>query len=184
LGSKNITDLLARRHNHSRFLYQGFYNAKMLILSILTLCLIALSLLFDSRKTLRGIKKGLIMFKNLLPVLLLMLALVSIVLFLIPNETLVRYIGEGSGVKGWITAAAVGSVALIPGFIAYPLCGILIKSGVAYPVIAVFITTLMMTGFITLPVEAKFFGWRTSIIRNLFSLVAALFIGLLMSLLL
>jgi len=40
----------------------------------------------------------------------------------------------------------------------------------------------MMTGFITLPVEAKFFGWRTSIIRNTFSLVAALFIGFLMSL--
>ena len=122
------------------------------------------------------------MFFNLLPVLLLMLALVSIVLFLLPNETLVRYMGEGSGVKGWITAAGVGSVALIPGFIAYPLCGILIKSGVAYSVIAVFITTLMMTGFITLPVEAKFFGWRTSIIRNFFSLAAALFIGFLMSL--
>jgi len=122
------------------------------------------------------------MFINLLPILLLMLALVSIVLFLIPNETMVKYLGEGSGVKGWISAATVGSVALIPGFIAYPLCGILIKSGVAYPVIAVFITTLIMTGFITLPVEAKFFGWRTSIIRNLFSLAAALFIGLIMSL--
>jgi len=154
----------------------------MLILSILTLCFIVLSLLFDYKKTIRGIKKGIKMFFNLLPVLLLMLALVSIVLFLIPNETLVRYMGEGSGIKGWITAAGVGSIALIPGFIAYPLCGILIKSGVAYSVIAVFITTLMMTGFITLPVEAKFFGWRTSIIRNLFSLVAALFIGLLMSL--
>ena len=81
-----------------------------------------------------------------------------------------------------VSEAGVGSVALIPGFIAYPLCGILIKSGVAYSVIAFFITTLMMTGFTTLPVEAKFFGWRTSIIRNLFSLVAALFIGLLMSL--
>lgn len=154
----------------------------MLILSIITLCIIVLSLLFDSRKTIRGIKKGLKMFINLLPILLLMLALVSIVLFLIPNETLVKYMGEGSGIKGWITAAGVGSVALIPGFIAYPLCGILIKSGVAYPVIAVFITTLMMTGFITLPVEAKFFGWRTSIIRNILSLVAALFIGLIMSL--
>jgi len=154
----------------------------MLILSIITLCFIVLSLFFDYQKTVRGIKKGIKMFINLLPILLLMLALVSIVLFLIPNETLVRYMGEGSGVKGWITAAGVGSVALIPGFIAYPLCGILIKSGVAYSVIAVFITTLMMTGFITLPVEAKFFGWRTSIIRNLFSLVAALFIGLLMSL--
>ncbi|MCK7518398.1 MAG: hypothetical protein MZV64_12095 [Ignavibacteriales bacterium] len=68
----------------------------------------------------------------------------------------------------------MGSVALIPGFIAYPLCGILIKNGVAYSVIAVFITTLMMTGFITLPVEAKFFGWKVSMIRNLFSLAGSI----------
>lgn len=88
--------------------------------------------------------------------------------------------GEGSGIAGWMTAALFRSVALIPGFIAYPLCGILIKSGVAYSVIAVFITTLMMTGFLTLPVEARFLGWRISIIRNLVSLAAALLIGLIM----
>ena len=152
----------------------------MLVLSIITIVCLIVSLLFDSGKTLKGIKKGLKMFINLLPVLLLMLALVSIVLFLIPDETLVKYMGEGSGVNGWITAEALGSVALIPGFIAYPLCGILIKSGVAYSVIAVFITTLMMTGFLTLPVEAKFFGWKVSVIRNLVSLAAALFIGLIM----
>jgi len=152
----------------------------MKLLSILTaLCLIA-SLIASRQKTWMGIKKGISMFIKLLPVLLLMLALVSIVLFLIPNETLVKNMGEGSGVRGWITAALLGSVALIPGFIAYPLCGILINNGVAYSVIAVFITTLMMTGFLTLPVEVKFFGWKVSVIRNLVSLAAALFIGLIM----
>ena len=120
------------------------------------------------------------MFLRLLPTLVLMLALVSVVLYLIPEEKLSKYMGEGSGIAGWVTAALFGSVALIPGFIAYPLCGILIKSGVAYSVIAVFITTLMMTGFLTLPLEAKFFGWRVSIIRNLVSLAAALLIGLIM----
>jgi len=120
------------------------------------------------------------MFLNLLPALLLMLALISIVLFLIPDKLLIKYMGEGSGLKGWLIAASLGSVALIPGFIAYPLCGILIKSGVAYTTIAVFITTLMMVGILTLPIEAKFFGWKISIIRNLLSFFGALFIGFLM----
>jgi len=153
----------------------------MKLLTIFTAVCLIVSVIMSRRKTWMGIRKGISMFIKLLPVLLLMLALVSVVLFLIPNDTLVQYMGEGSGLKGWLTAAFLGSVALIPGFIAYPICGILLKSGVAYSVIAVFITTLMMTGFITLPLEAKFFGWRTSIIRNTFSLVAALFIGLLMS---
>jgi len=122
------------------------------------------------------------MFLNLLPLLLLMLALISVVLFLIPNETLIRYMGKGSGIEGWAIAALLGSVALIPGFIAYPLCGILIKSGVAYTTIAVFITTLTMVGIVTLPLEAKFFGWKTSIIRNTLSFIAALLIGFIMML--
>jgi uncharacterized membrane protein YraQ (UPF0718 family) len=154
-----------------------------LLIIFTALCLI-FSLIADRNKTWDGIKKGITMFLKLLPVLIIMLALVSIVLFLIPNETLVEYLGESSGIKGWIAAALFGSIALIPGFIAYPLCGILIDSGVAYSVIAVFITTLMMTGFITLPVEVKFFGWKVSVLRNLVSLAAALFIGLIMGFLL
>lgn len=125
---------------------------------------------------------GLNIFLNLLPLLLLMLALISVVLFLIPNETLIRYMGKDSGIEGWTIAALLGSVALIPGFIAYPLCGILIKSGVAYTTIAVFITTLTMVGIVTLPLEAKFFGWKTSIIRNTLSFIAALLIGFVMML--
>jgi len=152
----------------------------MKLLSIFTGLCIIVSLIVNRRKTWAGIKKGALMFLRLLPTLVLMLALVSVVLFLIPEEKLTKYMGEGSGFAGWITAALFGSVALIPGFIAYPLCGILVKSGVAYSIIAVFITTLMMTGFLTLPVEARFFGWRVSIIRNLVSLAAALFIGLIM----
>jgi uncharacterized membrane protein YraQ (UPF0718 family) len=130
----------------------------------------------------KGIKKGLTMFLNLLPLLLLMLALISVVLFLIPNETLIRYMGKCSRIEGWAIAALLGSVALIPGFIAYPLCGILIKSGVAYTTIAVFITTLTMVGIVTLPLEAKFFGWKISIIRNTLSFIAALLIGFIMML--
>ena len=154
----------------------------MLVLSIITIVCLVVSFFFDFRKTLIGINNGLTMLLNLLPVLLLMLALVSIVLYLIPNETLIRYMGKNSGIEGWLIAAFLGSVALIPGFIAFPLCGILAKSGVAYATIAVFITTLMMVGIVTLPVEAKFFGWKTSIIRNSLSFIAALIIGLLMKL--
>jgi uncharacterized membrane protein YraQ (UPF0718 family) len=154
----------------------------MFLISIVTFGLLGLSFLFNVQKTLKGIKKGLTMFLNLLPALLLMLALVSMVLFLVPNEMLIQYIGKDAGLEGWFIAALLGSIALIPGFIAYPLCGVLIKSGVAYSTIAVFITTLTMVGIITLPLEAKFFGWKTSIIRNSLSFIAALFIGFLMSL--
>lgn len=152
----------------------------MLILSILTIACLLLSTWYDYKRTIAGVKKGLSMFVNLMPALLIILSLVSIVFFLIPHDQLVVLMGTDAGVQGWLIAALLGSVAMIPGFIAFPLCGVLIKSGIAYTSVAVFITTLTMVGFISLPLEAKFFGWRTSIIRNTLSFIAALLIGLIM----
>ena len=153
----------------------------MTALSIATTVLVLISWFFDRKKTWQAIKRGLAMFLNLLPILLSMLALVSIILFFIPNEMLINYMGEGSGIAGWGLAAFFGSVSLIPGFIAFPLSSMLIKSGVAYSTIAVFITTLMMVGVVTLPIEARFFGWKSSVVRNVFSFIAALLTGLIMS---
>ena len=45
---------------------------------------------------------------------------------------------------------------------------------------SVFITTLMMVGIMTLPLEAKYFGLKVSIIRNVLSFFGALLVGLLM----
>ncbi len=149
-------------------------------LTIIVCILLVASFIADIRKTIKGVTLGLKMFFKLLPALIAMLALVSVLFFAIPDKTLVSLIGEDSGIKGWLIAASLGSVSLIPGFIAFPLCSILVSKGVAYSTVAIFITTLMMVGIVTLPVEAKFFGWRVSIIRNIMSFIAALLIGLLM----
>ena len=85
---------------------------------------------------------------------------------LVPEPVLPRWLGRGSGWAGIASAALLGSISLIPGFIAFPLGAILVRSGVSYQVIAVFITTLMMVGILTLPLEAKYFGWKVSILRN------------------
>jgi hypothetical protein len=46
-------------------------------------------------------------------------------------------------------------------------------------VIAVFITTLTMVGFMTLPMEISIMGKRFTLLRNVLSIIAALIIGLL-----
>jgi len=147
-----------------------------LLLVIAFVCLLA-SFIADRNKTWIGVIKGLKMFLNLLPAILSVLILVSIFLFFLPNQTLVHYLGKESGIMGYVIAALLGSISLIPGFIAYPLAGILLKNGVSYPVIAVFITTLMMVGILTLPIEIKYFGVRTAIMRNILYFIGALFIG-------
>jgi uncharacterized membrane protein YraQ (UPF0718 family) len=154
----------------------------MIVLIALTVICVILSLIFNKQKTKMGFKNGMTMFLNLLPVILVLIIVISVALFLLPNEMIVHYLGKGAGSLSYVIAALIGSIALIPGFIAYPLSGILVKSGVNYSVIAVFITTLMMVGILTLPLEAKYFGLKTAIIRNSLYFVGALIIGLIIGL--
>ncbi|MCF8226109.1 MAG: permease [Bacteroidales bacterium] len=150
----------------------------MKILLIITAIGVLLSFLKDQKKTLEGLKKGAVMFLIILPTILSVIIIVSVLLYLIPEQKIAVWFGEESGVAGYVAAALVGAVSLIQGFIAYPLAGVLVESGVGYPVIAVFITTLMMVGIMTLPVEARYFGIRLALVRNSLALVFALIIGL------
>ena len=148
-------------------------------LIIVTISVVLISFFLDREKTFTGLKKGLSMFVSILPELLNILILVSIVLYLIPQSMLIRWLGRDSGMTGMSIAALTGSISLIPGFIAYPLAAILLKSGVSYSVLAVFITTLMMVGIVTLPLEAKYYGLKTALLRNGLSFLGALLIGIL-----
>ncbi|PIN72610.1 permease, partial [Candidatus Woesearchaeota archaeon CG10_big_fil_rev_8_21_14_0_10_45_5] len=54
----------------------------------------------------------------------------------------------------------------------------LISKGASYGVVAVFMTTLMLVGVVTLPLEIKYFGKKAALLRNALNFVAALMIGL------
>jgi len=144
---------------------------------ILTIILTIISFVFDKSKTLKGIKKGMMMFVKILPTLLSVIILVSVVLFFISDEMMINFLGKDAGLGAYGSAAIIGSVSIIPGFIAYPLAGILLKAGVSFSVLSVFITTLKMVGVLTIPIEAKFFGLKTAIIRNLLSFLGAILVG-------
>lgn len=150
----------------------------MIGLAIVSCLCLLISWSTDRKKTLAGLKQGLAMFIKILPVLLTMLILVSIALYAVANRQIITWLSQNDGWQAMTAAALLGSIALIPGFIAYPLSAILLQNGVSFRILAVFITTLMMVGVLTLPLEARYFGWKVSILRNALSLMAALLIGL------
>lgn len=80
-----------------------------------------------------------------------------------------------------LMASIVGSVTLIPGFVAFPLASALLNNGAGFMQIAVFISTLMMVGIVTIPLEIKYFGRKATILRNslafVFSFIVAIAIG-------
>ncbi|MEA3240299.1 MAG: permease [Pseudomonadota bacterium] len=150
----------------------------MYYLYIATGLAVLFSAVMDRKKTAVALKIAWKKFAAILPAFLMMLILVSIVLFFIPDTMISHYLGNESRFIGIICASSFGSITLMPGFVAYPLCGILLKKGVSYMVLAAFTTTLMMVGMLTYPVEKEYFGVKITIIRNVVSFFIALVIAL------
>lgn len=144
---------------------------------IACLALTLLSFFLDRKKTLMGLKKGWKMFQNIAIPFVNILILVSLALYLVPPALIVRYLGPESGWGGQMAAAVIGSITLIPGFISYPIASVLIMEGASYAVVATFMTTLMMVGVVTLPLEIKYFGRSVAVLRNVLNFVAAVVIG-------
>ncbi|NBG86910.1 hypothetical protein [Isachenkonia alkalipeptolytica] len=140
-----------------------------------------ISLLIDRERTIKAVKIGWKKFTKILPGYLKILMILSVVL-LVPNEIIARYLGESSSYFGIIVAGIFGSITMMPGFIAYPLAGVFLDQGVSYMVIAAFVTTLMMVGVATYPVEKQYFGKRSTIIRNVTAFGIAMIIALSMGL--
>lgn len=138
---------------------------------------VLISFIVNREKTLKALKIAARRFINILPAFLVMLILVSIILFLVPDEVISSYLGIDNRLVGVFWASLFGSITLMPGFIAYPLCGILLKKGVPYMVLSAFATTLMMVGVLTYPIEKEYFGVKVTVVRNVISLFIALVVA-------
>lgn len=63
-------------------------------------------------------------------------------------------------------AAALCSITLITGFIAFPLAQVMLEMGVGVMRVAIFVSTLMMAGVVSAPMETRFFNRKTILLRN------------------
>lgn len=153
-----------------------------IILYSLAIILLAASYLKDKSKTKKALKKAWKSFENILPELLVIMLLIGVLLAVVDHDLISSLLGESSGWFGVILASTIGAITLIPGFVAFPTAALLLKGGAGYMQIAAFVSTLMMVGIVTLPVEVKYFGKKISYTRNMlafmFSFIVAIVVGM------
>ena len=137
-----------------------------IILYVAAGTLLLLSFFKDRGKTKAALIKAWKAFENILPQFLAILLIIGIALSVINAETISNVIGKGSGWLGALILGLIGAITLIPGFIAFPLAASLLRSGAGYAQLAAFISTLMMVGIVTMPLEIKYFGKKATFLRN------------------
>lgn len=145
---------------------------------------LAVSAMKSREKTILALKKAWKAFENILPQFFSILIIIGIMLAAFTPRQISGLLGQESGFTGLLIAAVIGSITLIPGFVAFPLAAALLQSGAGYMQIAAFVSTLMMVGIVTLPLEIGYFGKKAAIARNaaafFFSLALALVMGVAM----
>lgn len=154
-----------------------------LILWIITGIAFIISIKKDKNKTLNSMKMARGMMKNMIAEIIGILFLIGLILTFVPPETIKDFMGKTNVLTATIGAALVGSLTLIPAFVAFPLVGSLIDAGFGIIPSIAFLATLTMVGIVTFPLEKEEFGLKFTIARNSLSFIFAVIIAFVMGVL-
>lgn len=155
-----------------------------IILILITLFALITSFFKDKNKTKEVFSLASKLFRSTFSEVFFLMALVALFLAWVPQSMIKNILGNSNEILSIIYGAIIGTITIIPAFVAFPLAGSLLKNGSNLVAISAFITTLTMVGFATMPIEIKYFGKKFTFIRNGISVVAAIIIALGMGVLL
>ncbi|WP_234121936.1 permease [Clostridium hydrogenum] len=153
-------------------------------LYIVTFILMLVSLIKSREKTKMAIIKGWKSFENILPLFLSILLIIGIIFAVLSPQIISKLIGQQSGIIGIVFAAIIGSCTVIPGFVTFPLAATLLKNGAGMIQIIVFISTSVMVGVITIPVEIRYFRRKVTYLRNFLAIIFSFAIAFVMGVIL
>ena len=95
----------------------------------------------------------------------------------VPKETMTRYMGEGSGVKGTLLAIFIGSAAAGPLYGAFPIAAVFMKKGVSFFNVLVFIGAWSTTKIPMFLFEISSLGAKFAVTRLLIDLPGIILIA-------
>jgi len=116
-------------------------------------------------------------FKQMLqvvPPIMIILALIDV---WIPRETMMKYMGDNSGIKGVSLAMLIGSIAAGPMYAAFPFTKVLLKKGVKFSNIIIFMNAWCVTKISTLMFEFSSLGYKFTLARLFIDIPGVIIMG-------
>ncbi len=138
-----------------------------IILYSIEIILLIISFIKDKKKTKEAIIIGLKSFENILPQFLCIIISVGILLSFFTPDTISKILGNSSGFFGVILAA-------------FSLGNTLLSNGAGYAQVGALISSLVLIGVMTIPLEAKYIGKRAAFLRNLIAFLFSIIVGIIL----
>lgn len=108
-----------------------FFLAMLLVLLVIAV--------IDQAKSSKALQVLTFSLKEMLLVIPPIFILLGLLDVWVPRETMVKYMGKGSGLKGVLLAIFIGSAAAGPLYGAFPVAAVFMKKGVSFTNILIFI---------------------------------------------
>ncbi|MGB7604430.1 MAG: permease [Lutisporaceae bacterium] len=120
-------------------------------------------------------------FKEMLLVIPPVFVLLGLLDIWVPRETMIKYMGEGSGLKGIVLSILIGSAAAGPLYGAFPIAAVFMKKGVKFSNILIFIGAWSTTKIPMLLFEITSLGVKFAITRLLIDIPGIIIIAYVLS---
>ncbi|WP_139905451.1 permease [Clostridium thermarum] len=120
-------------------------------------------------------------FKEMLLVIPPVFVLLGLLDIWVPRETMIKYMGEGSGLKGILLAILIGSAAAGPLYGAFPVAAVFMKKGVKFSNILIFIGAWSTTKIPMLLFEMTSLGAKFAFTRLLADIPGIIIIAYILS---
>ena len=112
---------------------------KRYMFALIVLGLLIALLIFDTGRGVRALDTTWYTLREMLFVIPPIFILLGLLDVWIPRETMVRFMGEGSGIKGALLALILGSAAAGPLYAAFPVAGVFMRKGAKFSNVVLFI---------------------------------------------
>lgn len=99
----------------------------------------------------------------------------------IPRETMMKYMGEGSGLKGILLAILIGSAAAGPLYGAFPVASVFMKKGVKFSNILIFVGAWSTTKIPMFLFEVAALGSKFAVTRLLIDIPGIIVIAFILA---
>lgn len=125
-----------------------------------------------------AIKSGGNLLLRLLPILILAFFVAGLIEVLLPRELLVKWVGEGSGLKGLLIGSLLGAITPGGPYVLFPLVASLFKAGVHIGPLIAYLSAWSLIGLNrVIAFEIPLLGMHITITRLICSFIFPIIIG-------
>ena len=151
--------------------------AKRYIFFIVCFILTLLITILNKDLGLKSFNIAISSFKQMLLVLPPIMILLGLMDVWIPRESMMKYMGDKSGIKGVAIAMMIGSIAAGPMYAAFPFTTVLLKKGVKFSNIIIFMNAWCVTKISTLMFEFSSLGYKFTLARLIINIPGVIIMG-------